>query len=1010
MVSWIPATSSSSSADANNPSTSSDIVSRRPYSFEGELSNGCMKGELVGPHKGVFELKQESGIICFSDMTPVYGPLQGGTIICVSCLGTLGPAPAYAMPELDRLHFRFTTENEPGVKNQPIFVNGIYVLTQRSNPFPRDDKEAQHVWSARCTVPPGLKPGPVTVDVGLLPPGIEPFNMTEPLLLQMFAQQPADTSFIQVTKRQLLLALSETLESAKTKSDLFLLKEKIRVYPGTPETELLIVRDETRVFGKDYYLCTTVESYEQEAKRLASEHPPRTSRFMCIPRKFIYYNLPDKRLKFEPTEGPVNGGTLLTIQGSCFLDTGCITVQTFDGSIRKTVSGVFKSDTCLECRTPSCDYDGSVYLSVSLNGQQYIPIERPYFYIEPFHWRVLPSTGRQMPCPRSRASIAVLHRRLVMFGGNDGKDDLPDLWVYNLGGENEWMPVPTTGVMPVMRESCTAVFMSQRLYVLGSGYGAPGNTDTVNMLDTNHRRWTELSTVTGDEFPSCAGAICVSLKDQRILLVGGSRSTTDVSVLETGGASDSLVWLQVAAKGELLLPIMGHTATRIGRKVFVFGGRKTDGSAVNALRVLDLEEMKWLSCEASGMLPSPRWGHGAANIGHGLYIFGGRDKYRIHADLYRLDLKNLVWVSVHSPTEVSPSPRWDFASTSSGNLIYIYGGNSEKGLLTDMYELKVDQCTRSLKESHGVTSAVTLGFQPRPRAGHTATVVGRQMYVFGGYYDGWQYLNDLFCFNLDTHTWSPIETTGPVPSPRWGHVTVLVDRRLLVFGGYGGSGRYLNDLHLLDIDTMRWTSVPPASNVPEGMYGHTGVVYERRIIFFGGCHNGKRREELCVLDADTLEWKKTSPAPGPHPEAVQCHTAVVVGRQMWVFGGCRQKDVYTNSLHALDLDAWRWTRPEVIGDAPDPRMAHSCCLVGQSRLVFFGGCGSKPAFNDLTILDTEKLVWSKRLSGSNVGPLGLRYWHTAVSSDCMVYIFGGQCSAWKFLNEVLTACVCYACS
>jgi hypothetical protein len=46
----------------------------------------------------------------------------------------------------------------------------------------------------------------------------------------------------------------------------------------------------------------------------------------------------------------------------------------------------------------------------------------------------------------------------------------------------------------------------------------------------------------------------------------------------------------------------------------------------------------------------------------------------------------------------------------------------------------------------------------------------------------------------DTKTWKEIEPKGIKPSERWGHVAVVREKSMVIFGGYG-SPLFLNDLH-----------------------------------------------------------------------------------------------------------------------------------------------------------------------------------------------------------------------
>jgi hypothetical protein len=48
--------------------------------------------------------------------------------------------------------------------------------------------------------------------------------------------------------------------------------------------------------------------------------------------------------------------------------------------------------------------------------------------------------------------------------------------------------------------------------------------------------------------------------------------------------------------------------------------------------------------------------------------------------------------------------------------------------------------------------------------------------------------------------------------------------------------------------------------------------------------------------------------------------------------------------------------PDLIGEGPGPRAAHSCELIND-KLFFFGGWNGKKALNDIYILDLENCNW-----------------------------------------------------
>ncbi|CAK0865176.1 unnamed protein product, partial [Prorocentrum cordatum] len=81
-------------------------------------------------------------------------------------------------------------------------------------------------------------------------------------------------------------------------------------------------------------------------------------------------------------------------------------------------------------------------------------------------------------------------------------------------------------------------------------------------------------------------------------------------------------------------------------------------------------------------------------------------------------------------------------------------------------------------------------------------------------------------------------------------------------------------------------------------------------------------------------------AGGQRPARRQGHTAVDVGHQVYIFGGCDQDTQCYNDLHVLDTDTIQW-RQQLQGDgAPLPRSGHSAVLMG-GGIVIFGGANTE---------------------------------------------------------------------
>ena len=76
------------------------------------------------------------------------------------------------------------------------------------------------------------------------------------------------------------------------------------------------------------------------------------------------------------------------------------------------------------------------------------------------------------------------------------------------------------------------------------------------------------------------------------------------------------------------------------------------------------------------------------------------------------------------------------------------------------------------------------GGAPAARFDHTANLVsGTKMFVFGGW-NGSEFYNDVYVLDLEIMAWSKPNCTGPAPSPRKGHCSILIGTNLVVHGGF----------------------------------------------------------------------------------------------------------------------------------------------------------------------------------------------------------------------------------
>ncbi|XAR52707.1 hypothetical protein NMG60_11020911 [Bertholletia excelsa] len=277
----------------------------------------------------------------------------------------------------------------------------------------------------------------------------------------------------------------------------------------------------------------------------------------------------------------------------------------------------------------------------------------------------------------------------------------------------------------------------------------------------------------------------------------------------------------------------------------------------------------------------------------------------------------------------NPSERWGHSACYSNGLIYVFGGCCGGLHFSDVSVLNLDTMA-------WITLATT-GKGPGPRDSHSAVLVGQKMMVFGGT-NGVRKVNDLHVLDLASREWTKPDCTGAAPSPRESHTATLVgEEKLVVFGGSGeGEANYLNDLHVLDLKTMRWTSPKVKGNVPVPRDSHSAVAIGSKIFVYGGDCGDRYEGDIDVLDMETLTWSRLI-VQGSSPGVRAGHAAVNIGNKVYIIGGVGDQQYY-NDVWVLDVNTCSWIQLKTCGRQPQGRFSHSA-IVTEMDIAIYGGCG-----------------------------------------------------------------------
>ncbi|XP_067009770.1 kelch domain-containing protein 3 isoform X2 [Anabrus simplex] len=261
---------------------------------------------------------------------------------------------------------------------------------------------------------------------------------------------------------------------------------------------------------------------------------------------------------------------------------------------------------------------------------------------------------------------------------------------------------------------------------------------------------------------------------------------------------------------------------------------------------------------------------------------------------------------------------------------------------------------------------------PYQRYGHTAVAYGTKIYVWGGRNDE-AACNILFCFDTVTLQWSCPPVSGMIPGARDGHSACIIDHCMYVFGGFEEEiDRFSQDVHALDLRTMKWRYVITQGEPPSYRDFHSATAVGSRMYIFGGRGdlNGpyhSQEEVYCsdIMYLDTINGRWYRPVTtGAIPIGRRSHSAFVYKGYLFIFGGYNGLcDEHFNDLYRFSPEQNEWQTVQTHGRPPSKRRRQSCLVVGD-RVFLFGGTSPYPGHHP-TALSMDPETQDTRLMDHN---------------------------------------------
>ena len=281
---------------------------------------------------------------------------------------------------------------------------------------------------------------------------------------------------------------------------------------------------------------------------------------------------------------------------------------------------------------------------------------------------------------------------------------------------------------------------------------------------------------------------------------------------------------------------------------------------------------------------------------------------------------------------------------------------------------------------------------------HSAVYYKSAAYVFGGF-DGSVHQNTLNIIDLNTLSYSTLNTSGDQPSGRNGHTATLYNSSIYIIGGWNSSNpSTTKEIYSLDLESLNWSKIQPTGEqmVPCNM--HTSNLYQNKIFVFRGGDGINYLHDLHLFDLTNNSWNSVK-GQGKMPSARANHASSVFNDHLYIFGGWNGND-RLNDLYRMAFVDYFWTKVDISGNLPKPRAGMSLLPYLEGLLLFGGSGESSESYSDLWHFNSSQQTWTHLLPSN---PPSSRAGHsfTQISARDFLLLGGSSGNSYSSQNFIL---------
>lgn len=603
-----------------------------------------------------------------------------------------------------------------------------------------------------------------------------------------------------------------------------------------------------------------------------------------------------------------------------------------------------------------------------------------------------------------------------IIGGYNGQAILQEHWDYKIIS-NTWFEHINIPVQARMRARTTTLGKSTYLV---AGESINSEMNDIWRFDHNNATWTEEYIVNPETLIPRKDQ-CLAVYRRQLIVWAGRNSNNEEGMKDFLFFNlTSKSWKQIFPEGDF--PVKRYSCICDTYNNHFYGGLGysfdplSPGEPYNDFFKMNLEPKNGIYKFEKLIFNTNGW-FGRDHVewvvfGQNILFNGGWGKEFLLNDLIRFSMRDENLDVVH-PTQETPPNTYNHQYGIVGSQMYIFAGNildGEVQFSNDLFKLNL--------ESFLWTSVFPKGKLLEPSSGSASVVFRDLIYVHGGI-SVTGYMSDLWEYSTQENIWTFInfETSMNVPTARAYHTGQIYEsfesgiRSIFYFGGVI-KHQSLKDIWEYDIDTFQFHECVPKESVvtpPQSVVHLRSATFNNTIIIYSGEDRSVAPlDHIYAFSPERKVWSIFATI--PKDWRTSRSQIVATNKAIYIHGGSFY-DKLTDILLEVKQNEVRKINIDYSPIKPEKRGGHSMLLFG-SKLLIFGGIGAIPSKKLHSAITIYNNLYEYRL-GPLCSPNGT---HVINDENCILcspgtYHFLDSCVACElgYYNEKWGSTSCEPC-